>query len=109
MSLFGALFLLAVSYSREIAPIFALHCNSCHGDAETAGGLEIRTHAGLMKSGAIVPGDPDGSQIVQFIEGRRGEQHRRPPGGVRLTAQQIARIRPAIAESPRQSARGRPP
>jgi len=56
MSLFGALFLLAVSYSRDVAPIFALHCNSCHGDAETAGGLEIRTYAGLMKSDAIVPG-----------------------------------------------------
>ena len=104
MSLFGALFLLAVSYSRDVAPIFALHCNSCHGDAETAGGLEIRTYAGLMKSGAIVPGDPDGSQIVQFIEGRRGEEHRMPLGGVPLSAQQIARIRRWIAEGARGDA-----
>jgi len=104
MSLLGALFLLAVSYSRDVAPIFALHCNSCHGDAETAGGLEIRTYAGLMKSGAIVPGDPDGSQIVQFIEGRRGEEHRMPLGGVPLTAEQIARIRRWIAEGAREDA-----
>ena len=104
MSPFGALLLLAVSYSREVAPIFALHCNSCHGDAETAGGLEIRTYAGLMKSGAIVPGDPDGSQIVQFIEGKRGEEHRMPLGGVRLTAEQIARIRRWIAEGAREDA-----
>src|SRR5436309_14995488 len=98
MTLFGALLLLAVSYSRDVAPIFAMNCNSCHGDAETAGGLELRTYAALMKSGAIVPGDPDGSQVVQFIEGRRGEEHRMPLGETPLTADQIGRIRGWIAE-----------
>jgi mono/diheme cytochrome c family protein len=104
MTLFGALLLLAVSYSRDIAPIFAMHCNRCHGDAETAGGLELRTHDALMKSGAIVPGDPDSSQVVQFIEGRRGEEHRMPLGGAPLTAAQIARIRTWITEGAQEDA-----
>ena len=98
MTLFGALLLLAVSYSRDIAPIFAMHCNSCHGDGDTAGGLELRTYTALMKSGAIVPGDPDGSQVVQFIEGRRGEEHRMPLGGPPLSAVHIGQIRAWIAE-----------
>jgi len=98
MSLFGALLLLAVSYSRDIAPIFAMHCNRCHGDSETAGGLELRTYAALMKSGAIVPGDADSSQVVQFIEGRRGDEHRMPLGGPPLSATLIARIRSWISE-----------
>jgi hypothetical protein len=93
------LLLLAVSYSRDIAPILAMHCNSCHGDSGTAGGLVTRTHADLMKAGdAIVPGDPDRSRIVQFIEGRRGEEHRMPLGGAPLATEQIALIRRWIAE-----------
>jgi len=99
------LLLLAVSYSRDIAPIFALHCNSCHGDSETAGGLVTRTHADLMRAGdAIVPGDPDRSQVVQFIEGRRGEEHRMPLGGAPLAAEQIALIRRWIAEGAKADA-----
>src|SRR5881396_399954 len=93
------LLLLAVSYSREVAPIFALHCNSCHGDSGIAGGLVTGTHADLMKAGdAIVPGDPDRSQVVQFIEGRRGEEHRMPLGKPPLTDRQIRVIRRWIAE-----------
>ncbi len=93
------LLLLAVSYSRDIAPIFALHCNSCHGDSGTAGGLVTRTHADLMRVGdAIIPGDPDGSKVVQYIEGRRGAEHRMPLGGAPLAAEQIALIRRWIAE-----------
>src|SRR5436309_14608828 len=85
------LLLLAVSYSRDIAPILAMHCNSCHGDSGSAGAVVTRTHADLMKAGdAIVAGDPDRSQVVQFIEGRRGEEHRMPLGGAPLTAEQIA-------------------
>src|SRR6266581_4370684 len=99
------LLLLAVSYSRDIAPILAMHCNSCHGDSGSAGGLVTRTHADLMKAvDAIVPGDPDRSQVVQFIEGRRGEEHRMPLGGAPLTAEQIARIRRWIAEGAREDA-----
>lgn len=95
----AALFLLAVSYSRDIAPIFALHCNSCHGDSGVAGGLSTGAYGDLMKAGdAIVPGDPDASQIVQLIEGRRGEEHRMPLGGAPLAADQIALIRRWIAE-----------
>src|SRR5262245_6371969 len=95
----AALFLFGVSYSRDIAPIFALHCNSCHGDSGTAGGLMTRMHAELMKAGdAIVPGDPDRSQVVQFIEGRRGEEHRMPLGAPPLTSEQIALIRQWIVE-----------
>jgi hypothetical protein len=103
--LFAALLLLTVSYSRDIAPIFALHCNSCHGDAGMAGGLATRTHADLLKADeAIVPGNPDRSQVVQFIEGRRGEEHRMPLGGAPLTVEQITLIRRWIAEGAKSDA-----
>jgi Planctomycete cytochrome C len=88
-----------VSYHQQVAPILALHCHSCHGDA---GGLSTRSHAELMRGGdmgpVVKPGDPDGSLLVHFIEGRRGDEHRMPLGGRPLTKEQIALIRRWIAE-----------
>jgi mono/diheme cytochrome c family protein len=88
-----------VSYSRQVAPIFALHCNGCHGDD---GGLGTRSHAGLMRGGnlgkVVIPGDAESSLLVHFLEGRRGEAHRMPLGGRPLSPVQIETIRRWIAE-----------
>lgn len=92
-----------VSYSREVAPILALHCNSCHGEA---GGLSTRSYADLMRGGnlgkVIAPGDPDGSLLVHFIEGKRGAEHRMPLGGAPLSADQVSTIRRWITEGAKQ-------
>ena len=94
-----------VSYHQQVAPILALHCHSCHGDA---GGLSTRSHAELMRGGdlgrVVKAGDPDGSLLVHFIEGRRGEEHRMPLGGRPLAAAQIAAIRRWIAEGANEDA-----
>lgn len=95
----------AISYSNDVAPILALHCNSCHG---AAGGFSTRSYRELMAGGnlgtALVPGDPDNSLLVHFIEGRRGEQRRMPLGGAPLSAQQITTIRQWIAEGAAEDA-----
>jgi hypothetical protein len=93
---FGALLLFAVSYGRDVAPIFAFHCNSCHGDSGTAAGLTTGTASGLRE--AVNPGDPDGSPIVGAIEGARGEERRMPLGAPPLKPGQIAIIRRWIEE-----------
>ena len=88
-----------VSYAREVAPILAMHCSGCHGDA---GGLSTRNHARLIEGGnlgpVIVPSDPERSLILHFIKGLRGEQRRMPPGGAPLTPQQIGTLARWIAE-----------
>ncbi len=93
------------SYHQQIAPILALYCHSCHGDA---GGLSTRTYAELMRGGnlgrVVKPGDPDGSLLVHFIEGRRGEAHRMPLGGRPLAPEQMALIRRWIAEGASEDA-----
>ncbi len=86
----------AVSFSRDVAPVLALRCHICHGDESTAGGLDTRSYASLRE--ALVPGDPENSQIVQFIEGRRGTEHRMPLGGPALAPEQIQTIGRWIAE-----------
>ncbi len=94
-----------VSYSRQVAPILALHCNGCHGDA---GGFRTRTYPDLMKGGnlgqSVVPGDANASLLVHFLDGRRGEEHRMPLGGRPLGAAEIAWIRRWIAEGAREDA-----
>ena len=88
-----------VSYHQQVAPVLALYCHGCHG---SAGGLSTRSHAELMRGGnmgrVVKPGDPGGSLLVHFIEGRRGEAHRMPLGSRPLAPEQIAVIRRWIAE-----------
>jgi hypothetical protein len=91
-----------VSYSAQVAPVMAMHCNGCHGDA---GGLSTRTYRDLMAGGhlgrVILPGDPDGSLLIHFVDGRRGKEQLMPLGGRALSAEQIAVLRRWIAEGAR--------
>lgn len=93
----------SVSYSREIAPLLAMNCYGCHGDS---GGLNLRTYRDLMLGGnlgkVIVPGDPERSLIVHFIEGRRGANHRMPKDSTPLLPAQIALIRRWIAQGAKE-------
>jgi hypothetical protein len=83
-----------ISFSREIAPIMAMHCNGCHG---AASGLTTRSYRELMLGGnlgkSVVPNDPKRSLLLDFLEGRRGERHRMPKDGRPLSEAQIAVIR----------------
>jgi hypothetical protein len=88
-----------VSFSQQVAPILALHCNVCHGDS---GGLSTRTFRDLMRGGnmgaVVIRGDPDSSLLIHFVDGRRGAAHRMPLGGRALTPEQIDLLRRWIAE-----------
>jgi hypothetical protein len=93
-----------VSYSRQIAPILAMHCHACHGanPESKAGGLSTRTAAELRRGGnlglSLVAGDPARSPLLQYVSGARGEAQRMPLGGPPLEPGQIELIRRWIAE-----------
>lgn len=97
-----------VSYSREVARIFAFQCNRCHGNQwmGTAAGLSTMTYAEFVKGGTmgppVKPGDPDGSLLMEFLEGRRGPSRRMPLNAPPLGEAEIATIRRWIAEGARQ-------
>lgn len=52
----------------RVAAVFANHCVSCHGENRQRGGLAMHTAEALFAGGdygpALVPGDPDASEIV---------------------------------------------
>ena len=91
-----------VSYGRQIAPVFALHCNGCHGESNPSSDFQTSTYNGLRAGGVfgqdIVAGFPDRSALVNFIEGFRGPDQRMPQGSRPLTQQQIELIRRWISE-----------
>lgn len=101
-----------VSYGRQIAPIFALHCYGCHGEANPSSGLQLSTYNGLRRGGSmgedITPGEPDRSFLVKFIEGFRGPDQRMPLGSRPLTQDQIQLIRQWIAEGAKNDNAGTP-
>jgi hypothetical protein len=85
-----------VSFMREIAPILAQRCFSCH-DAKTeepGGELRLDTYEGMTKGDhpAVWPGEPDDSGIIQRVLEEDGSS-RMPRDEAPLPPAQIALIR----------------
>ena len=91
-----------VGYYEKIKPLLAVHCYKCH-DAEThKGGLQLETRSLALKGGksgepAIVPGASARSELVRRITSSDPEEQM-PPKGLRLTPDEVARIKQWIDE-----------
>jgi mono/diheme cytochrome c family protein len=84
------------SFAADVMPILKVSCMRCHGNA---GDLSLESY-GAMMAGAkgekvVVPGNPEGSTLVKFIDG--GKSPRMPLGADPLSAAQINGIRAWIA------------
>jgi formate dehydrogenase gamma subunit len=81
------------TWSSGIGAIFEQRCTSCHGGDSPMAGFDATSYQGVLAGGGsgpgVVPGDPDGSQIIQRqITGNH-------PG--QLTPGELAAIRDWIA------------
>src|SRR5689334_19526850 len=63
----------AVDFVRDVRPIFAKHCVSCHGPDKQRGGLRLDRKADALNGGnsgaAIVPGKAADSPLIRFVSG----------------------------------------
>jgi mono/diheme cytochrome c family protein len=64
-----------IHYARDIQPIFAARCYSCHGPTLQSGGLRLDRRAGALKGGdsgvpAILPGRAAASLLGSKEAGR---------------------------------------
>ena len=84
--------LAAVSFGADVRPILESSCATCHGADAPKAGASLVDYAGVMAGAAsgpiVVPGDAEGSLLVQVVaEGRM------PPKEPKLSEGQIQIIR----------------
>lgn len=83
-----------VSFTTDIQPILNQHCISCHGGIA---GMWLTDYehvlAGSINRGQVVPGNPDDSPLVLYVE-----TGLMPPNADPLTSEQVELIRRWIAE-----------
>lgn len=77
------------SFAKDIAPIFAANCASCHGASVKMGGLTLDTYDGVKR--VIEPGASENSRLFLRITGRVAPAM--PMGGKPLAEGDIETIR----------------
>jgi hypothetical protein len=90
-----------VSYNKDIRPILVENCFSCHGADSASRKAELRLDRRdeAVESGAIVPGDPDSSVMLDRIFSDDPEEVMPPPALKKtLTAEQKELLKRWIAE-----------
>ncbi len=91
-----------IDFYRDIRPIFAGHCLSCHGGVKRKGGLSLSSLTDAMaktKSGRplLVRGNPEDSELFRRITHPDPEE-RMPAGVEPLSESAIQKVRRWIAE-----------
>ena len=85
-----------LEFDRDVWPILSVHCLRCHSAVGPEAGLDL-TEPGKatseLESGerAIVPGDPEASELLRRISAGEGE--RMPPDGEPLSPDEINTLR----------------
>jgi hypothetical protein len=89
-----------LEYNRDIRPILAENCFACHGPDSAARKAELRLDVRdvAVQAGAIVPGKPDESLLVERVFADSVNQVMPPPKSLKkLTAKQKETLRQWIA------------
>jgi Protein of unknown function (DUF1549)/Protein of unknown function (DUF1553)/Planctomycete cytochrome C len=105
-----------VDFARDVHPIFAARCFSCHGGDKRSGGLSLQGYSDVLKGGrsgpAILPGHSADSLLIRRVTGANpvtGQSTQAalmPAGGPPLTPQEIAILRAWIDGGARPSVEG---
>jgi mono/diheme cytochrome c family protein len=94
-----------MSFADDVLPVFVGRCVSCHqpgGAGTQASGLDLTSYAGLMKGTKfgpmVVPGDPEGSNLMLLLDWRASPELRMPHGKKQLSSCDRNNIRSWIRE-----------
>lgn len=84
-----------VDYLRDIKPLLAEKCNSCHGALEQEAGLRLDAGSFILSGGdegaAVVPGDATASLLIERVASDDADERMPPDGeGEPLDEAQIA-------------------
>jgi hypothetical protein len=90
-----------VDFNRDIRPILAENCLYCHGQdpAKREADLRLDVREAAIEAGAIVPGEPGASALLERIHSTDPDVRMPPPASNRvLSAEQRALLERWIAE-----------
>jgi hypothetical protein len=90
-----------LEYNRDIRPILAENCFACHGPDSAARKADLRLDRRevAVEAGAVVPGEPESSELVARINAKDPKELMPPPSTTKtLTAQEKETLRRWIAE-----------
>src|SRR5262245_38515726 len=85
-----------ISFDRDLRPILAARCLSCHGEKKQSGGLRLDVKSQAMRGGqggpVIVAGKATESRLYQRVSAPNDDQ-RMPPTGERLSLAEVYAIK----------------
>jgi mono/diheme cytochrome c family protein len=88
-------------FEQHILSVLKKHCFECHGPEKQESDMRLDSRAALLKGGdfgaVIVPGDVDGSHLVEVISST-DDDVKMPPKGDRLTSAEIEALKTWIAQ-----------
>ena len=96
-----------IDFNRDIRPILSENCFACHGRDATHRKADLRLDVrdSALEAGAIVPGDTEGSTLVERVMSAEPSERMPPPKSHRvLTADQKAMLKQWIAEGAKYQA-----
>lgn len=82
-----------IDFQRDVQPVLAKHCWSCHGEDVQESGLRLDRRTNLLRGGdsglpAMVPGDPQKSYLIELVT-HQDDDAVMPQSGERLSADEI--------------------
>ena len=84
-----------IDFDRDVKPIFAKHCASCHGADKQRGGFRLDRKTDALTGGdtgvAISPGKAAVSALIHRVSGKEKDSVM-PPKGERLSPAEVATL-----------------
>ncbi len=84
-------------FEEQVAPILQKHCVRCHQSSTDRSGLSLATGPEVAASGAVEPGEPDSSLLLQVVSPHGDEPPRMPKESQPLSVDEIEKLRQWIA------------
>ncbi|OAI46351.1 hypothetical protein AYO44_01960 [Planctomycetaceae bacterium SCGC AG-212-F19] len=86
-----------VDYLRDVKPILAKHCTTCHGAQKQRSGLRLDTGKAILDGGnsgaVVIPGKSGESPLIQAVTGAADVKAMPPKEQPRVPAAQIATLK----------------
>lgn len=87
-----------IDFGTQVAPILQQHCLRCHRTGDKKGDISLATIDDLDSNEHIIPGNPDGSYLLELVTGSDDTPPSMPKQSPRLSDEQVALIRQWIRQ-----------